>query len=258
MILLLASSLALFSSHDPETKVEHLQMFSERCSGSNYVEELLRKNIVSFSPIHSQAYGHKHFPPYYQLPLSYWDGPQHHYTLEDSESTLFLILFRNPYDWIRSLNRLPWVAHGDLWWQPFSSFIRAPWVLQETELFSPSTDLNPDTHEVHSNALQLRSTKIKTMLMLNDLAKNVYFVQYEKVCEDPEAFLQEIAEIFGLQRIEPYVSISTYKGIHNLPYQKKEYVSISKEDLEWINSQLDPELEAEIGYQLVTDPQEVP
>ena len=234
-------------------------VISERCSGSNYINSLMSKNFQ----ICDQPIGHKHFPPWYDLPPEHFSGNPQYYTFNDVEEFLFIVIFRNPYDWVRSFHQNPWHADRSLWKIPFSKFIREPWkinvrdpVMNEQRKFSSWVDLNPDNGLPFENVFALRTAKIKNMLRIKEKAPNVYFVNYETVRDHPIEVLEEIKSLFALT-LNPYYEPVIYrKGVEVLgEYKPKTYGSISLEDLIFINSQLDVSVEEEIGYRLVCDPQ---
>jgi hypothetical protein len=236
--------------------ITRLQLFSERSSGSNYINTLIKQNLsINIRNDSYGYYGHKHWPVWLQLPANEYLGPKEYYTFEKSDDTLFVIIFRNPYDWLRSFNKQPFSAARDLWKLPFSEFIRSPWASNEKETIVssqkklyPYFDCDPLTKSPFQNVMKLRSAKIETMLMIRDRVKNIYYINYEVVRDHPKQVIEEIARIYGVQRKHPFQNVTTYKGGKNVIYKPKVWPSISKEDVAYINQQLDRELEASINY----------
>ena len=74
------------------TIIRRVQIFGERCSGTNYLEVLLSRNFHDYSLV--QDYGYKHF-------FGFDD-------LKNSDDTLFICIVRNPVDWVNSLYRMKW------------------------------------------------------------------------------------------------------------------------------------------------------
>jgi len=202
--------------------IQCLQIFSERCSGSTYVTKLLKKNILTNNGkrLAKSPFGRKHFPPDFNLPISEWHGPREMYTFEQSENTVFLILFRNPYDWLQSLNRTPHHASRSLRKLPFSQFIRSPWKLDNEQItvqnnrkWNRLVDMNSSTESPHENPMKLRSAKIRLFLEIPKRVDNYYIVKYEKALNEPQKFIHEFCTIFNLKRADVYQPISTYKGL---------------------------------------------
>ncbi len=240
------------------TPITQIQIFAERCAGSFYFTKLVWENF--FVKDTNCNWGAKHFPPWLMLPKSDYFGPDHYYTFEGSEDTLFLVIFRNPYDWIRSFYLNPFHASPEIQEMPFDEFIRTPWKLNENEfeviyekIFNPLLDMNPETKQPFENVLKLRSGKAKNMLMLKDKVKNIYFINYETVRDFPEEVVEEIGQHFKLKRSKfPVQKIVYYKGEQNQGlYKPKTYPRIKQEDLDFINSQLDWKLEKRLKYQRV-------
>lgn len=232
--------------------ITHVQVFSERCSGSTYVNQLVRWHFF----LKSGRYGHKHFTPWLSLVNNGYTGPRKNITFEGSDDHLILILFRNPFDWLQSFHRSPWDAHPSIARLPFSQFIRSPWIIdpdcsdaKDIGIHDPFFELDPKTARPFKNPMRLRSAKIKNMLAIKERCKNCYIVQYESVLKDPKGFLTELEALFGLAWYKNYEPIHLYKGNANMGYYApKDYGPISLEDRDFICEELDEALEARIGY----------
>ena len=258
------SSLAIEEKHEGKIPIQRLQIFSERCSGSNYVTALLVQHfrfancvvmpekrplgLYDVFDVHDKQrvylkallypYRYKHFPPQSDL--------------EGSDDCLFVVIFRNPYDWARSFFLSPWDGAPEVRARSLAEFIRLPWkteptsqVMRQEVQYNPWVDRNHSDGSLFSTIWDLRTSKIKDMLSLQQKVKNIYYVNYESVLANPKQFLTEIETIYGLRRTGPYRPIKDYKGrAKNGVYQKKQYTPFSEEDLEYIHQKLDLELEA--------------
>lgn len=259
--------LAIEAKANGRVPIQRLQIFSERCSGSFFFWALVHTNILTLDgrTLAGTDYGHKHFPKWLELPSSIYKGNPQRYTFAGSEDTLFLILFRDPYDWLRSLNRNPWHAVSSLDKLPFSKFIRQEWRINPKDSFlgrdveeNPYLDLNPLTGKPFKNVMELRSAKIRTMLEIARLVDNVYVINYETVCNHQEEVLREISECYGLKKKEPFLPVIAYKGMEEAKkYKPVKYVPISQKDLKYINRHLDHELEELIGYKILNQAAEL-
>ncbi len=246
-------------------KLTDLQIFSERCSGSNYVEALLMYNFFPEREMYASKFGHKHFPPWLELPIEQYYGPPRNYTYEDSDQTLFIVVFRDPYDWIRSFYLKPWYAHKDLLNLRFSKFIREKWRLDYTATdiireFAFNEFVDKYTNGSYfENPMKLRAAKTENFLLIKNRVKNIYFLNYETIRDYPEEVIKEIGEIFGLKKISDFKNVQYYKDDPRQgKYNQKKYNQISQEDLNYINSQLDLELEVMLGYEIVQDANNLP
>ena len=90
------------------------QVFSERCSGSNYIQAVLASNLPDLAP--SSHIGFKH-----------WITTQFLASHTFPADLMFLIINRNPFHWLRSIHAQPWHCAQHLRSLPFSDFIRAEW-----------------------------------------------------------------------------------------------------------------------------------
>ena len=240
-----------------DPKITKLQIFSERCSGTNYTRELLLNNLNTNrgNDLFYEHFLHPHFPPWLELPIENWHGRKEQYTFEGTEDILFIILFRNPYDWLRSFAADPMHSVPKLQGQTFSNFIRLPWEIRHIESFhadNPLLDRNPKDGSLFRNSIELRNAKTKNFLEIPKKVANVYFINYEIARDFPEEVLAEIASLFNLRVKDTFSPIRYYRGHkYNGLYRKINYGSISEEDLEYINFYLDEELENTIGYEIV-------
>ncbi|MEI8301485.1 MAG: hypothetical protein WCG10_07770 [Chlamydiota bacterium] len=255
--LIWGSEFAINVKREGSGKIERVQFFAERCSGSNYVEALFKENTFLQECF---AYGWKHFPAWIDMSSikNEQEDLSDFFTLGHSENCLFIIVFRNPYDWIRSLYLAPHHSAKNLRKINFTKFVRTPWKLDEKD---PTTqaektknflvDKNPRTSKNFKNALRLRSAKIQTLLNLKRHVSNVYYINYESFRDHPKEVLQEISEIFDIKTKEPFVDIKEYKGDKSLgKYKQKKYNHLFMNDLFYINGELDRKLERQINYEL--------
>jgi hypothetical protein len=288
---LFSHSIAIDQKRDSLIPIRRLQVFSERCSGSNYVAAFLvqhfdfdncldvperklpsylqdseeRFEFYSFQneqhrlvyKLLLSPYGHKHFPPWFNLPSERFFGPHHYYDFENSDDCLFVVVFRNAYDWIRSFYRTPWDAAPDVQSRSFAEFIRLPWEIEaisSTMLaqlrYNPWIDRNPQDGSLFETVLDLRKSKIENMLLIKEKVGNIYYVNYESVLENPREFIREIQNLFGLKQRRPFSPIDSYKGdTCKGAYSPKSYPPLSESDLEYINQKLDFALENRMGYE---------
>lgn len=248
----------LFANTKNSEPITKLYVIGERCSGTNYINALLKKNF----DLDTTSFGSpsdKHFPPWYELPIEYYSGDPRYYTFEGVDDCLFIVIFRNPYDWVRSFYLTPHQADRSLLRISFSNFIRMPWkfaiepIIEKEYSFNPYFDRNPIDGSLFENVLKLRTAKIKTMLRIQEKAPNIYYLNYEIARDHSQEVLAEIANLFNLKPSGPYEPIIYRKDEQKQGlYKKKKYRPISSIDLAYINSQLDPEVENIINYTIKT------
>lgn len=237
----------LFAKHEGGLP-SRIAILAERCSGSNFVENLILSNFENLKPDRSI---HKHFPPWM------WKDRKR-------DAILYIVIFRNPYDWLRSLHRIPHHAARSLCKIPFEQFIRSQWSLNAQDpvimkLGDPTADRQPFTGLPFKNVIELRTEKIKTMLQIRNRVENIYYINYETVRAFPRKVLKEIQQIYSLKPTAVYHPVVHYKAVPGAHlYSPRTYAPISKEDLFHINTNLNKRLERKIGYKLIFDPANIP
>ena len=221
-----------------------LQLFGERCSGTNYVEQLLRRNAIGLVP--TDRHGWKH-------------GFVHR--LEGRlDDTLFILVFRDPFDWARSLWQKPWHAAPPLRGVAFSQFVRTQWQCEwgrDMDLTCDDPQIgsemlherDPATGNRFANCMLLRTAKAKHWLSLQAEGRRVVAVRYEDAESDPRAFVRSALRRQGILRWPWFREVRTFKG-GSQPFVKREQPAMARADIEWVASQLDAELERALGYDL--------
>ena len=224
--------------------ITRIQIYGERCSGTNYVEHLLRRNVPAV-PL-TWDFGWKHF----------FHGPG----VETATDCLFVVIYRNPFDWLRSLNRSPWHAAPPLWNLDFSTFIRTPWwcvydehwpVARDDPRYGTELMLErvPETGERFANVVQLRSAKIRNWESLRNVVAHTVSVRYEELNARPREFVESLCTRFGLSRVPAFQAVREDKGKRRR-YRPKAYRAVSEADVQFILGELDLPLEARIGYDM--------
>lgn len=224
-------------------KIKRIQIYGERASGTNFLKQLLVKNIPNIA--HTNQYGWKHFFP-----------PE---TFPNSNKCLFIVIYRNPFDWLRSIHLQPHHTHPSLRKISFSDFIRTEWhciwdelanVLPDDEKYGKEMlfERNPKTGDRFENIIKLRNAKNKAFEKLKKEVEFVEYVRYEDLIKNPLDFISKIKEKYNLFTTKEYNSIDTYKGITRKTFVPKTYASISKNDLQFIKKNLDSSIEKQIGY----------
>ena len=143
-------------------------IFSERNSGSNYLRQLISANLKLK---YTSDYGFKHW----------WlkdvpDRPEMNDTTdneikyswkEHSSEVLFIILVRNPFDWLKSMYLRPHHLKKELKFDTFQEFLEIPWICEETEKMNPNwTDLRIGKNQTYfieeaSDIFEIRRSKYK-------------------------------------------------------------------------------------------------
>ncbi len=233
--------------------VKYVQLFGERCSGTNFVSALVRRNFLNVEL--TSEFGAKH-----------WFIKDHYPRCRPNQSTdmecvrrldqggadtLFLCVFRNPLDWVRSLHRRPYHAsnHGGI---PIAQFIRKPWLSFERHQANGLWPMRDDGFwfiEEAPNVLQLRSMKIEHWLNLETKVQNFRSIRYEALLED-SGYLAGIAQEFDIPLRHPKIEgEQRYMGrAPGTVFRPAVYPPFRAQDLEFICEELDWGLEGKVGY----------
>jgi len=230
------------------------QIFGERNSGTSFITQLILQNVKNLKL--TTRFGWKHGltngvePPDRQNARVFPVTGKHH-------RTLFVVVVRNPYDWIRSMYKQPWHVHT-LNGVPFSQFIRHPPTTHRGPPFRKGSrypvydkDLDPVTRNVYDNFWHMRNTKYREWLGLEKKVQHFLFVNYDEVCKNPQKFIKNITKTGKLRPRKHYTPILTYKGQKNSHrFKKRVYTSTTPADINFITSQLDAEQERKMGFDI--------
>lgn len=216
--------------------MKKIQIFGERLSGTNYLEDLIYLNLKDVTV--TDAYGHKHmFNKFKQR-------------RQPDENALYIFIHRNPYDWLRSMSKQP--HHTQYWDMPFSEFLRqSPWISDIYDGPRFKGEYSGIIEEVSGNVIDLRNEKNRLFNRLWLPGKSV-LIRYEDLRKDPEVTLRTVSEDLGLTFKGDFANTTTTRKIvtkkGNAAYTRKTYDPLSQEDLDFINSRLDWYAETRIGY----------
>ncbi len=243
-------------NHYSGNSPKRLKVCGERCSGTNFVKFLLLRNFPDLKKTPQEEFGHKHFLWWYGVPTDHQKLKDLKYPLNavdyaGSQDCLFIVMVRDPYDWLRSFYLKPWHVHDSLLTGSFSYFISTEWkvnkVYYNEGFYSEIDNYNPWTGRPFTNVLELRRYKIYNYLKLGTFVDNYVLARYEDVRDDPKGFVHFIAEFCHLKKQSEFVPVDGYKG-GNKPYVRKQYFRFEEQDLEFINSQIDWAIEELVGY----------
>ena len=207
-------------------KITHFTIYGERCSGTNYLENLILKN---FNVELTWKYGHKHF-------FGFDD-------LRNSKNTLFICIVRNIHTWINSFfkepHHLEYIQNEHRHKKKKNMFLNHEIISHKNIYINTDKhaeimkDKNMYTGERYKNIFELRHTKIKWLL--EDLPKkvdNYIFIRYEDLIDNFENTMKKI-EKTGLKIKNPKsfpTNVYTYKKESKL-FKPKKINVITKKDI---------------------------
>jgi hypothetical protein len=171
--------------------IESFTVYGERCSGTNYLQELMARN---FDAKVTWKYGWKHF-----------FGFQSDEELKQASGTLFICIVRDIRSWMNSLYRQKWHLATHLR-QSVHSFLNSEFysIYDETVHGSQQgkeimEDRNIFTRQRYTSIFELREVKIRYMQeVLPTKVQNCILIRYEDLINDFETTMNLI-KAKGLQ-----------------------------------------------------------
>ncbi len=233
-------------NHSNRELITHFSIFGERCSGTNFLEYLVKQNIIGIES--TSEYGHKHFPHWVDLSEYSYSLTDDKSFLEHSNHCLGILIVRNVYDWVRSFYRNHPHADVSVLDLEFFEFMSEPWTSNDYEPAHTIDKLNPYQNRPFKNVLELRKFKLMNHLAIGKVMGNFVVVRYEDLREAPEEFIEYIAYKYGLEQKTKFEPVIRYKGFKNKPFIKKKYRNFTKEEFEFLNSHVDWAMENRVGY----------
>jgi len=196
--------------------IKKVTIYGERCSGTNYLEELL---IINFNVEIIWSYGWKHFFGFNNL--------------DDSDDVLFIGIIRNIFDWINSLyinkHHLPKELTDDI-----DKFLNNTFYSinhNNTEILK---DRNIETNNRYNNIFESRHIKNKFLIeCMPKLVNNYCLITYDDLIDN---FINTMYKIknhnleFNMNLKEFPQNIDYYKKDKNTKYFKNE-LNIIKKDI---------------------------
>jgi hypothetical protein len=154
--------------------ITKVTIYGERCSGTNYLEELIKLN---FNITITWEYGWKHFFGFNDL--------------KNSDETLFIGIVRNPYDWLNSFYREQ--HHLPSSFKNIDTFLNGEFYSINNDKSEIMVDRNMYTKQRYKNIFDMRYSKIK---FLKDkmplLVKNYIFISYESLLTEFNSTMNKI------------------------------------------------------------------
>ena len=186
--------------------IRKVQIYGERCSGTNYLEQLL---ITNFDVKVISDYGHKHFFGFNDL--------------SGSDDVLFIGIIRNLPDWVNSLYRekhhLPTRLRNDM-----NAFLNNEFFSIFDDGKLDERDVHLETTDIYKNIFELRHIKNKFLVeTMPTLVQNYKLVTYDTLISDFVNVMNELNNCGLIMKsdIQFPVNISYYKAERNTLFIKK-------------------------------------
>lgn len=217
--------------------IKNFTILGERCSGTNYLEELIKTN---FNIDITWKYGWKHFFGFYNFQKT-----------QEEDETLFIGIVRHPIYWINSFfkeqHHIP-NKPKDLNSFLFDEFYSID-EKKNNEIIK--NDFNYITGKKYKNIFELRF--LKNFYLINTMpnyVKNYILINYENLRDNTNNVLSIIEQRFSLiKKFEMYKNINYYKNHKDKKYNnKKIQIPIKYQIICSLN--LNKIQEAKLGYNI--------
>ena len=202
--------------------IKKVQIYGERCSGTNYLERIL---CLNFDVEIIWNYGWKHF-------FGFSD-------LSNSDDVLFIGIIRNLEDWINSLHREKHHLPPHLT-ENIKTFLTDTFYSIDENNNEIMDDRNIDTGERYKNIYELRLVKNKYLVeKMPNLVKNYCLITYDELIDD---FLGTMNKLKNYDlKIKDNIAFPSnteyYKDSLDILFVKKEN-HIAKEEIKIENEEL--------------------
>jgi len=237
----------------PKIERHAIRFFSLRCSGSTYLQHLLKHNFPTL--LFGQDLGWKHGPSGPAISgfknqassvdeLLDLDFQVKGERLKDPAT---IMIVRNPYDWVRSLYKNSWwVLHHSYRDVHFNEFLRSAVRISAHQ----PADINFFDNKPYSNPIEMRSAKLKLLLSLTCRSPQHFVINYETLLENAPAVIAHIASTFNWRPKAVYEPIDYRIRGRGQKFEMPSYPDLGEEELDFIKEQIDEELEHLLSYEL--------
>lgn len=226
--------------------IARFHVLGERSSGTNFVKRLMGRN-TPLKP--TEALGWKHAFV--------------HMRAVPSDLAVVCVV-RSADSWVRSMHTKPWHTTHALQALPFSEFIRAEWdtLVDRPRYFDdldPLTlgqplqyDRDPLSGERFENIFALRTAKLRSLLSMLNRDCACVILRMEGATAAPQDTLLQVRTSLGLEmstdEFRPVIKRLGSKFKASIETRPSTPETLSADDLTYMKSKLDLDLEAQLGY----------
>jgi hypothetical protein len=234
--------------------INKFTILGERCSGTNYLEELIKLNFnINFT----NEFGSKHF-------FCFRD-----YSKFNCDDTLFIGIIRNPIYWLNSFSKelyhVPEVNRKNIQSFLLNEFYSVcdeinPIQLKNSFMMNNrryvtkyevnKLDLNYKTGKKYTNIFELRNNKNHFLMnIMPNKVKNYILINYEDLLFNLEKTLLIIKSSFKLStKFESIKNTKKYKKSDSYKFIKQREITLHRDILTLIWNNLNINQESQLGY----------
>lgn len=203
--------------------IRKVVLYGERCSGTNYLEQLL---LANFDVEIVSGYGHKHF-------FGFAD-------LQNTDDVLFIGIVRSLYDWLGSLYRHRHHLPPDLC-RDATTFLTHEFYSVYEDGREIMEDRNLETGRRYRNIFEMRHIKNRFLVeSMPRLVKNYRLVTYDGLVRDLRGTLSLFSSVLRVTSTPFPVNIPYYKDQKDTPFRQKTYHDFDPRD---VHRRADPRYE---------------
>jgi len=187
--------------------IKKVTIYGERCSGTNYLEELL---LLNFNVEIVWNYGWKHFFGFNNL--------------SNSDDVLFIGIIRNLKDWINSLHREKYHLSDELT-KNIDTYLNNTFYSITESGKEIMADRNIETKERYKNIFELRHVKNKFLVEnMPKLVKNYCLITYDNLVNNFVEIMNKIKNhnLEVKNNISFPININHYRKQKDITFKKKE------------------------------------
>ena len=211
--------------------ITRFTIFGERCSGTNYLQELITTN---FDLEFTSEFGWKHF---FKDDIYY-----------DNETALFIGIIRNPIAWLNSFyQEKHHVPKENL--SSLRAFLFNKWYSIDNGIII-NDDKNWITNDFFKNIFELRNIKNDYLInIMPQKVKNYSLIRYEDLAEDHHKVLDQLATRFNLvPKFKQYVQITYYKQEKKRNFTGQKAIQFTQSEINTIIKKINIKQESYLGY----------
>jgi hypothetical protein len=217
--------------------MKYYVIYGERCSGTNYLEELIKLNVDKIE--HVDSYGHKHFFGFQKFEKN-----------DNEDNTLFFCIIREPISWLYSLycngHHIPKKN------RTLPEFLINKFESEfDDKIISKfdSKDYNYITKKPYKNIFELRKYKNYYFTdVLPTLVKNCVLIKYEDLVSNPEKIFNDLKHKYNLTlKNDVFKNVDYYMANKNIKFTPRKG-EFEKQYLDIIYNNIDIKQENQLGY----------
>lgn len=209
-----------------------ITIYGERCSGTNYLEQLILKN---FNIQITWDYGWKHFFGFYNF-----------LNIQEEDDTLFIGIVRNPFRWIDSFFEEQ--HHINPRFDNIYNFLISE-VKSTDEEKEIMEDRNYINKQRYKNLFELRFYKNYYLInIMPQKVKNYILIRYEDLYSNTVNIMTNIKNNYNLEmKLSQIENVIYYKNDTNKKYKKKK-IKLSPIIINFILNHINKIQEKKLGY----------